>query len=212
VTGQKLSDPGVESVCLGGTAASCTDNQPFVVNSGLSMGFAAAAVGGTSGLTGDGNCGQCYELKFVDRRHADGDWGGSHPDLVNRTMIVQVTNIGYDVNGEHSFDLQIPGAGQGAFDQGCTAQFPAKDSGDFDCDNRYGGCFEKSGCSRLPEALQDGCEWRYDWYRWFISNEQTNNPYVDFRRVKCPSELTAISGSTPLDDSAYPTINTADYA
>jgi len=53
-------------------------------------------------------------------------------------MVVQVTNIGYDVSGEHSFDLQIPGAGQGIFTNGCTAQFSGHSSGDFDCDNNYG--------------------------------------------------------------------------
>lgn len=207
-----LFDPDVKSVCEGGTATSCANNQPFMVNRGLSMGFAAAAVGGPHGLTGDDNCGQCYELRFVDKKHPDGNWGGSHPDLIDKTMIIQVTNIGYDVSGEHSFDLQIPGAGQGAFDQGCKAQFSGKAVGDFDCDNRYGGCSEKSGCSRLPEALQDGCEWRYDWYQWLLADGQTNNPYVDFRRVKCPPQLTDISGSVPLDDSDYPSVNPADYA
>merc|ERR1712066_10297 len=117
------------------------------------MGFAAAAVSGSHGLTGDDNCGQCYELRFVDKRHPNGNWGGSHPDLVGKTMIIQVTNIGYDVNGEHSFDLQIPGTGQGAFSQGCTAQFPGYAVGDFDCDTLYGGCSTRSGCSRLPTAL-----------------------------------------------------------
>jgi hypothetical protein len=107
-----LFDPDVKSVCEGGTATSCANNQPFIVNGGLSMGFAAAAVGGPHGLTGDDNCGQCYELRFVDKKHPTGNWGGSHPDLIDKTMIVQVTNIGYDVSGEHSFDLQIPGAGK----------------------------------------------------------------------------------------------------
>lgn len=211
-TGAKLLDPNVASVCDGGTSASCADNKPFKVNDGLSMGFSAVAVSGNHGLTGDTNCGQCYELLFVDRRHPNGNWGGSHPDLVGKTMVVQVTNIGYDVNGEHSFDLQIPGAGQGIFDNGCTRQFSGFNSGDFDCDNNYGGCNDKSGCSRLPPALQDGCEWRYDWYKWLIASGQSNNPWVRFRRVKCPSQLTAISGSVADDDGNYPEINPSDYA
>merc|ERR1712056_162639 len=156
-----------------------------------------------------GNCGQCYELRFTDEKHdPNGDnWGGSHPDLAGKTMVIQVTNIGYDVTGDHSFDLQIPGAGQGIFDQGCKKQFPGHQSGDFDCDNNYGGCDTKSGCSRLPEALQAGCEWRYDWYRWLAAGGQTNNPYVQFRRVQCPSQLTDISGSVPTDDASHPAIN-----
>merc|ERR1712187_373299 len=52
VDGNKLQDANVASVCDGGTASSCADNKPFLVNSGLSMGFAAAAVGGVNGLNG----------------------------------------------------------------------------------------------------------------------------------------------------------------
>lgn len=213
-TGEKLFDPNVQSVCTGGTAASCTSNRPFIVNRGLSMGFAAAAVSGEHGLTGDTNCGQCFELRFVDQKHdPSGDnWGGAHPDLVGKTMVVQVTNIGYDVLGDHSFDLQIPGAGQGAFDGGCAAQFPEKQVDDFDCGQRYGGCSAKSGCSRLPPELQAGCEWRYDWYRWLVNGGQTNNPYAHFRRVACPAQLTVISGSVATDDDEFPTINPDDYA
>lgn len=211
-SGAKLKDDNVKSVCDGGTAASCADNAPFMAKNGLSMGFAAIAVSGSHGLTGDANCGQCYELLFVDAIHSDGNWGGSHPDLAGKSMIVQVTNIGYDVNGEHSFDLQIPGAGQGIFTDGCTAQFDGFSSGDFDCDNNYGGCHEKAGCSRLPKELQAGCRWRYDWYRWFAQGGQTNNPYVDFRRVRCPAELTDISGSMPTDDDLYPEVDLSKFA
>jgi len=212
-TGQRLQDPKTASVCQGGPAASCADNQPFVVSPGLSMGFAAAAVGGASGLTGDENCGQCFELRFEAARHdpAGDNWGGAHPDLVGRAMVVQVTNIGYDVNGEHSFDVQVPGAGQGIFASGCAAQFPGYAPGDFDCDNNYGGCNDKSGCGRLPPELRPGCEWRYNWLRWLAAGGQSNNPYVKFRRVRCPGQLVSISGSTPVDDDAYPDINLADY-
>ena len=212
-TGEKLADANEQSVCTGGTAASCVDNQPWIVNGGLSMGFAAAAVGGISGLNGDENCGQCYELRFLDQAHdPSGDnWGGSHPTLVGKTIVIQVTNIGYDVSGEHSFDLQIPGAGQGIFTNGCVAQFPGKTTGDFDCDNNYGGCSDKSGCARLPEELQPGCEWRHDWYYWLEDGGKTNNPYVDFRRVQCPEALVEISGSYPMDDASFPVIDPMDY-
>jgi len=193
-------------------AASCVDYRPFQVNHNLSMGFAAAAVGGSSGLTGDTNCGQCYELQFTPQIHTPDNWGGAHPDLAGKTHIVQVTNIGEDVNGQHSFDLQIPGAGQGMFTSGCTKQFPQYQSGDFDCDNNYGGCSAKEGCSRLPAVLQASCEWRFDWYKWLVSGGQTNNPFVKFRRIKCPSQLTDISGSAATDDDSYPTIDPASYA
>jgi len=188
------------------------DNKPFVVDRRLSMGFAAIAAGGNLGLNGDENCGQCFELKFVNKRHSAGNWGGAHPSLVGKSMVVQVTNIGYDVVGDHSFDIQIPGAGQGIFTNGCTNQFPGSSTGDFDCDNNYGGCLEKSGCARLPAALRAGCEWRYDWYHWFGADGQTNNPFVDFRRVRCPGHLTNISGSVPDDDGAHPDIDLHSYA
>lgn len=175
------------------------------------MAFTAIAVSGSHGLVGDGNCGQCFELKFIDEKHDGGNWGGSHPDLVGKSVVVQVSNIGYDVNGDHSFDIQIPGAGQGIFDDGCTRQFPGYSAGDFDCDNNYGGCQDISGCSRLPPALRSGCEWRYNWYKWFISGGQTNNPFVDFRRVRCPQHLTNITGVTASDDSSHPAIDLSSY-
>lgn len=204
-----LEDPNVRSVCQGGTAASCTEHKPFLHKGNLSMGFAAAAVSGNHGLTGDANCGQCFEPKFVDRNH--GTWGGAHPDIVGKSMVVQVTNIGYDVTGEHSFDIQIPGAGQGAFTNGCSAQFSGFASGDFDCNNPYGGCADKTGCSRLPAELRAACEWRYEWFHWLEAEGQTNNPFVDFRRVRCPEMLTSISGSIPLDDAEYPSVEFESY-
>lgn len=206
LTGNVLQDPNVESVCQGGTAAACADQAPFLYSADLAMGFAAAAVSGSHGLTGDANCGQCFELKFVDQAHSDGNWGGAHSSLVGKRMIVQVTNIGYDVSGDHSFDLQIPGAGQGAFTDGCVAQFPVHSAGDFDCDNNYGGCSSKEGCARLPEVLRGGCEWRFDWIHWLEDEGKTNNPYVDFRRVRCPDQLTSISGSVPTDDDEFSTV------
>lgn len=212
-TGDRLADPSVKSVCEdGGSAASCVDNQPFTVTPRLSMGFAAAAVGGISGLHGDANCGQCYELVFEDTRHSAGNWGGSHPDLVGKGMVLQVSNIGHDVHGTHSFDIQIPGAGQGMYSSGCPKQFPGTTSGEFDCENNYGGCSAKEECSTLPAALRPGCEWRFDWYRWLVAAGQTNNPYVKFRRVRCPSQLVEKTQSMPQDDMDFPEVDLSAYA
>lgn len=211
-TGANLSDPNTVSVCDGGMAASCSDNRPFQVNAGLSMGFAAAAVGGIHGLSGDTNCGQCFELQFTDAVHDPNSWGwgGAHPNLAGKSMVVQITNIGYDVSGVHSFDIQIPGAGQGAFTNGCTRQFPDYQVTDFDCNNNWsGGCRNITECSQLPEVQRLGCEWRFNWFKWQVLDGQTNNPYVNFRRVKCPPELTAISGSWSDDDDAFPSIDPA---
>lgn len=168
------------------------------------MGFAAAAVGGVSGLNGDENCGECYELEWTAREFSYG--GGAHPSIVGKRHVIQVTNIGYDVTGQHSFDLQIPGAGQGIFASGCTQQFAGYDADDFDCGQRYGGCDDLDGCDRLPPALRDGCAWRYllGVYGWKINNGKSDNPFVRFRRVRCPDELVALSLSRPLDDDDYP--------
>ena len=204
-TGEVLTDANVASVCDGGTAASCASNQPWTYNDGVSLGFAAASVGGNHGLNGDENCGQCYELVWSNE-------GGAHPDIVGKSHVIQVTNIGYDVTGDHSFDLQIPGGGQGIFDTGCVRQFPGGLFGgyystdDFDCGVRYGGCADETGCSRLPSELRPGCEWRFgDSYR-------SDNPYVRFRRVRCPAELVEISGSTPRDDDDWPALDLDAYA
>lgn len=213
-TWERLADTNEFSICsnkTNGTAASCLDNQPFIVRRRLALGFAAAAVGGKHGLTGDDNCGQCYELKFVDRMHTvNGTWGGAHRDLVNKSMIVQVTNIGYDVSGNHSFDIQLPGAGQGLF-TGCQKQFKGWRTDDFDCGTRYGGCDSRAGCVDMPPPLQPGCYFRFDWYRWLMEDGQTNNPWVDFRRVRCPKELTKISLSTPLDDHLFRGVDFNEY-
>lgn len=210
-TGERLFDPNVQSVCTGGgDAASCVDHQPWAFSDELSFGFTAAAVGGISALSGDDNCGQCFELVWTRQIHPGG-WGGANPDIVGKRMVVQVTNIGYDVNGDHSFDLQIPAAGQGAFSDGCVRQFEGYDKGDFDCDNNYGGCDDISGCARLPESLRPGCEWRYsDSYKWLQDSGRSNNPYVDFRRVQCPPELVRVSGAAPLDDANFPKIDYGD--
>jgi len=212
-TGEVLHDLNEPSVCTGGRAATCQNNKPFKASETLSMGFAAAAVSGGHGLTGDANCGQCFELRFTDQVHKDGGgwpWGGADPSVVGKRMVVQVTNIGYDVSGDHSFDIMIPGAGQGAFSNGCSAQFQGFSTGDFDCDTRYGGCTERSGCDRLPAELQDACRWRYDWYHWLENKGKTNNPYVDFRRVRCPTQLTELSGSVAEDDELFPKVEGAE--
>jgi len=209
-----LEDPHEGSVCDGGAAVSCPNNAPWAYSSNLSFGFAAAAVNGGHGLAGDANCGHCFELRFTGARHPNGQhdpWGGAHPGLVGKAMVIQVSNIGGDVTGDHSFDLQIPGAGQGLFSNGCSAQFQGFEAGDFDCDNLYGGCHERGGCDRLPLELQAGCKWRYDWYHWLKSSGKTNNPFVDFRRVRCPPQIVAVSGSTPLDDADYPEISVDAY-
>lgn len=75
--------------------------------------------------------------------------------------------------------------------------------GDFDCDTRYGGCRDRDGCERLPPVLQEACRWRYDWLHWMEKDGKTHNPWVVYRRVRCPKQLTDISGSVPVDDGLF---------
>ncbi|KAK3256670.1 hypothetical protein CYMTET_34205 [Cymbomonas tetramitiformis] len=207
--GNIIEDINSVSVCDAGVAGTCPSNQPWMVRDNLSYGFAAAAVSGDHGLTGDDNCGQCYQLIFTSGKHdPDGDnWGGAHPDLAGKSMVIQVTNIGYDVSGDHSFDILIPAAGQGYYTTGCSIQFSGYSSENFDCGNNYGGCDDVSGCAELPAALRSGCEWRFEWYKWLTADGQTNNPYVDFRRVQCPKNITDVSGFQAKDDSEYPAVS-----
>lgn len=41
---------------------------------------------------------------------------------------------------------------------------------------------------------------------------RSNNPFVRYRRVRCPAELVAISGSTSNDDEDYPAVDLDAYA
>ena len=101
------------------------------------------------------------------------------------------------------------------------------DTEDFDCGNNYGGCYDVNDCDALPDDtdfppgsgpdLRDGCKWRFSNSYKQHDNPQsepdpTNNPYVRFRRVKCPSALTNITWSIPLDDDDYPAVDLDSYA
>jgi len=196
----------VRNVCLGGDAATCVSNKPFPITRHLSMGFAAVSFSPSFELKGDASCGQCFELQFVPGGHTQGNYGGADPRLVGKRMVVQVTNTGNDVSGYDSFDIQIPGAGQGEFKDGCAVQFQGYRSGDFDCDRSYGGCQSIAGCNRLPPALQEGCRWRYQWFHWLSQSGKTDNPFINFRRVRCPRELVQITGTEPADDHNYPEV------
>lgn len=213
-TGKKVDGDSGDSVCDGGSVGMCADYQPFKVNSNLSYGFAALAASGKHGLEGDRNCGQCYELLFTGERHTeDGPkdpWGGAHPELEGRRIVVQVATVNFETMANHSFDILIPGAGQGAYESGCMLQYPDYATDDFDCGSRTAGCMHNSSCADMPKDLQAGCSWRFEWYRWLAEGGQTNAPFVKFRRVQCPDELTKISGATPTDDYDFPMIDTSE--
>ncbi|KAL8856224.1 MAG: hypothetical protein Q9178_007141 [Gyalolechia marmorata] len=167
----------------GGTSFMCSDQSPWVINDNLAYGFAAVTASNPT-------CCQCYKLAFTSE------------GLKGKTMIVQATNTGYDVNGAQ-FDLavrlyhfsifgrsypllthlQIPGGGFGLFD-GCSREWQATSDV---WGAQYGGS-NTNTCSKFPAALQKGCGFRWDWMG------GVSNPNVNYELTTCPSEIVAKSG------------------
>ena len=158
-----LNDANIPSGCGGGQAFICNNQKPWAVNNQLAYGFAAATI---PGLNEEGRCCACYKLDFTS---------GS---VQGKSMIVQVTNSGSDVH-PNQFDLQIPGGGVGIFN-GCSAQWNAGPNG---WGQRYGGVSSRQECYALPDAIRDGCFFRFDWFR------GADNPRMVYSRVKCPQDL-----------------------
>ncbi|CAG0900644.1 unnamed protein product [Darwinula stevensoni] len=163
-----ISDPNAASGCGGGQAFTCNNQKPWAINDQLAYGFAAATI---PGLSEQDRCCACYKLDFT-----------SGP-VQGKTMIVQVTNSGGDVNA-NQFDLQIPGGGVGIFN-GCQSQWNAPPDG---WGNRYGGVSSRQACDALPQQIRDGCYFRFDWFR------GADNPSMTYSKVQCPAELVAITG------------------
>ncbi|KAF9010907.1 glycoside hydrolase family 45 protein [Hymenopellis radicata] len=164
-----LTDPNVKSGCDGGTAFACANNSPWAVDDNTAYGFAAVSI---AGGTESSWCCACYELTFTSMA------------ISGKKMIIQATNTGGDL-GSNQFDLMIPGGGVGIFTQGCPAQYGSWNGG-----ATYGGVSSRTECDNLPEAVREGCYFRFDWF------EGADNPSVSFQEVTCPSELTSITGCT----------------
>ncbi|KAH6655617.1 glycoside hydrolase family 45 protein [Truncatella angustata] len=174
-----LSDPDIKSGCDGGTAFTCSDNSPWAISDQLAYGFAATAI---SGGTEASWCCACYKLTFTSGA------------VAGKTMVVQSTNTGGDL-GSNQFDILMPGGGVGIFD-GCKVEFGTSLPG-----ATYGGISSQSECNSFPAILQEGCNWRFDWF------ENTDNPNLTFEQVQCPSEIVAKSGCRRTDDSSFPVFN-----
>lgn len=190
---QPLSNPSGSS-CSGGNGYTCHGYAPYAVSSTLSYGYAATSQGDV--------CGRCFEIEFTGQGHYGENQGARN--LAGKRMIVQATNIGYDVGGGQ-FDLLIPGGGVGLFDA-CTSQWGvsagelgATYGGFLTACQGQGGSYEqvktcvRDRCdsvfgSRGLTELQDGCHWFVDWF------EAADNPNLKYREVACPAELTGESG------------------
>lgn len=192
----------IKSSCDGGDGYTCWNMAPYAVNDQLAYGYAAVSAAGDI-------CGKCYQLDFKGTSHNEGNDPGAKA-LAGKTMIVQATNIGYDVsNGQ--IDLLVPGGGVGAFDA-CTEQWGATAD---QMGSRYGGflmaCKQELGWNASHDAykscvmqrcedlfaepgmanLLDGCRWFVDWF------EAADNPALVFREVACPDALNDVSGMLP---------------
>ncbi|ENN70547.1 endoglucanase [Dendroctonus ponderosae] len=166
--GETTIDPDTLSGCGdGGTSYMCTDQEPFVYNETITLGFVAASF--TDGADYS-QCCSCMLLSFSEQ-------------IANKKMVVQVTNTGSDLSRNH-FDIAMPGGGVGIFN-GCTKQWEAPTDGWGD---RYGGVHSIEDCENLPEKLQEGCKWRFQWF------EGADNPTVEFIQIECPQQLIDISG------------------
>lgn len=186
------------------SAFTCYDERPWAVSDTLAYGFAAVPANGDI-------CGRCYQLEFDGTGHSNQQDAGSVA-LKGKTMIVQATNIGFDVGGGQ-FDILTPGGGVGAFDA-CSYQWNVSKA---ELGATYGGfmsfCQQQGGdhaaiqqcvlgrCAAVFDEpnmadLLAGCEWYVDWY------EAADNPNLRYQEVPCPAALVAISGIDrgPLND------------
>ncbi len=185
---------GTKSSCDGGGAYTCVDMIPVTVNDTLAYAFGAAP-----GANEQSTCGKCYQIQFT----GEGKYGDkpAHKLLVNKTLIIMASNVGYDV-GSGQFDIMIPGGGVGAFDAlskqiGVSKSELGEGYGGFytTCENRLGAdasvaqfkdCVAqqcKSVFKETNETLYDGCMWFVNWF------EAANNPVTLFKEVECPQYL-----------------------
>ncbi|KAJ8982524.1 hypothetical protein NQ317_018565 [Molorchus minor] len=166
--GETVIDAEIQSACIGGKAYMCSNQQATVVNDTLAIGFAATSFTGGA----DTNyCCACFLLTFQG-------------ELSGKQLIVQATNTGGDL-GSNQFDLAIPGGGVGIFTEGCETQWDTPSNGWGD---QYGGVGSDADCSTLPEVLQPGCHFRFQFM------QGVSNPAVTFTQIECPAQLLSISG------------------
>ncbi|KAH8891786.1 barwin-like endoglucanase [Thozetella sp. PMI_491] len=155
----------VKSGCdTGGQGYLCDKYIPTPVADDMSYGFAAM---------GAGSCCKCYQLQWTSG-NAQG-----------KRMIVQAIDLTTGSSNVGSGDVVIltPGGGVGPYDSGCRSQYGTSWGG------QNGGVNNGQSCQGLPQNLQGGCYWRFNWARGDV-----NGWGVTYQQVTCPSKLTSISG------------------
>jgi hypothetical protein len=174
-----------QSACGGGGGYMCYWGAPWAVSDTLSFGFAAY-----NGVA----CGSCYQIQFTGKgQYNDKDPGSMA--IKDKTMIVQVINIGGIASNQ--FDLLIPGGGVGA-NNACTggsAQWSGANIGDTNggmltsCKDS-GSCVQQmcqSAFGGMPQLLA-GCNWVTSWFA------AADNPQILYQKIACPPEISAKSG------------------
>ncbi|KAK7517852.1 glycoside hydrolase [Phyllosticta citriasiana] len=164
-----LKDVNAQGVCQGGTAYSCADFQPKVVNETFAYGFAG------HGAKSADVCCKCYQFTWTDG------------PAQGKSMIVQAVNSG-GLPSPDDFDIYTPGGGVGNYADACSKQYGAPNKG---WGKQYGGVKSPDACNQLPANLQEGCKWRWTW-----AGGNINMKKVNYVQVECPQELTGISGCT----------------
>ncbi|CAA9960054.1 hypothetical protein P3342_005459 [Pyrenophora teres f. teres] len=177
----KPTDAASGTGCNGGTAFSCSGQQPWAINDTVAYGFAGAFIEPslTQGGIEDAWCCACYQLTFT-----------SDP-LIGKTMIVQASNTAYDVTATNRFSLAIPG-GNTTSTNACAKQYGVDQSV---FGQNMQGVRSLDDCENLPENLRAGCRFRFDWFK------DASFPSANFKRVVCPAEITAKTGCTRNDDA-----------
>lgn len=184
--------PGDQSVCSGGQAAVCTSQIPVAVNDNLAYAFAAVPA------ANGGQCGKCFALEFTGEGKYE--TAAPHKALKGKILVVQVSNIGGDVN-QGQFDVMIPGGGVGAFN-GCSSIWGNN------LGAQYGGllseCEESVGYNgdvlkKRQDCLIEKCNSVFGNHKdakegcLFLANwmKAAGNPKHKYREVECPPDLKA---------------------
>nr|AEE61695.1 unknown [Dendroctonus ponderosae] len=183
IDGSTVDDGNTQSGCeTDGSSYTCSAQQSVIINSTMAYGFAAAGFISPP----ENMCCTCFLVTFLE-----GGWG----DCVGKQMVVQITNTGgtSNVNSTiNNIELAIPGGGVGYYTLGCKTQWDAPDAG---WGEQYGGVETEAACDALPEVLQPGCKFRWE----FLTG--CSNPPATFEQVICPQEIVDISGcrQDPVD-------------
>ncbi|CAD6922919.1 unnamed protein product [Tilletia controversa] len=179
----QLESSNVLSGCQGGTAFACNKHQPFVSATNPMLAYVVGARPHQLGIYNF--YGACYSITFKE--------------LPGKTLVFQAVNTG-EYPKTNQIDIQVPGGGVG-IENTCPMQWGSPPDG---WGRRFGGIFNRNECSKLPQPLQRGCHWRYDWLAPADHPDGINPTIASMCRVKCPKILTDLTGSTRLDEANYP--------